>query len=293
MKNIILFFVIAMGLQSLTAQETLRYDLKVGDTFTIDQEVTQEISQTLPGQEQLIINSLSGTLLFKVIGADPSLYKVTMSFTRFRLNMSSPTLGEMMNVDTDQEANTFENKMFQGMLDKPIELQMKPTGEIVGVNNGDAILEGMLAAMGDIGQESKELMRKQLGDEWSAESISQSFEQMTFIYPTEKKAVGESWKNSYAGDGKIQAQNTWTYVSEDKNTKNLTADATILMDVSTEAIDMKLEGEQQSQAIINSTSGFIKKLEVTALASGNAKMPQAPDITIPTTIKSTTTYTLR
>lgn len=275
------------------AQENLRYTLKIGDSFTILQEASQEISQELPDATQVIKNNLAGLLYFEVIDVKPEIYTIEVSFKQFSMKMSSPTLGEMMSINTVNAPDDFEHKMFLGMLDKPMQMIMKPTGEIIKINNGDAIINGMLESMGDLDDATKDLMKTQLEKEWKAQVLSESFEQMTFIYSDQLKNVGDTWTNSYAGEGKIQAENTWTYVSSDQNTKLLSAQSEITMNLSTDALQLRLTGEQSSQVLVMSKNGFIKKLSVKSKATGDATMTQSPEIKIPTTINSLTTYTLQ
>lgn len=276
-----------------TAQENLGYKLQVGDTFSILQEASQEIIQEIPGAPQTITNELRGLLQFKVIEVSPSLFTIEVSFKKFSMRMSSPTLGEMISIDTEIPSEDFEYKMFVGMLDKPMQMRMKATGEIVEIKNGDAIINGMIDSMKDLDEETKQAMRLQLEKEWKAEVLAKSFEQMTFIYPNSPKKVGETWENSYTGENKIHAKNLWTYLKNTQTKREFSAQSTITMDLSTEAITLDLKGTQTSQTTASIRSGFIDKLSVKSIASGNAQIPNTPDMKIPTTINSITTYTLQ
>lgn len=293
MYKIVIFTLFFVSNFITNAQENLRYNLKNGDAFTILQEASQEIIQELPDATQVINNSLAGLLYFEVIAVTPETYTIDVSFKQFSMKMSSPTLGEMMSINTENASDDFEHRMFLGMLDKPMQMIMKPTGEIIEINNGDAIVNGMLESMGDLDEATKDLMKTQLEKEWKAEVLSESFEQMTFIYSDQLKNIGDTWENSYAGEGKIQAKNTWTYVSSNQNTKSLSAQSEIAMNLSTDAIQLRLTGEQSSLVLVMSKNGFIKKLSVKSKATGDATMTQSPETTIPTTINSLTTYTLQ
>lgn len=293
MKKLLLLSYLLVTIQFGLAQEELRYNLSVGDQFTLLQNAIQEITQATPDGEQVINNEISGTLFFNVVDVTPEIYSIELSFKNFKLSVSSPTVGEMMKIDTSDEETSAESGMFKGMLNKPVLLRMKPTGEITNIENGNAMLDGLIEGMGEIGEEMEAMMRKQLAKEWSPETLSKSFEQMTFIYPSEAKRISGSWKNEYTGEGKIQAQNTWTFKEKSKERKLLSATATVQMNLSTPALQMNLEGTQESTAAVDAITGFIRIMEVKGISSGDATIPRSPGIKIPTTIKSTTTYILQ
>ena len=43
--------------------------------------------------------------------------------------------------------------------------------------------------------------------EFGSKALSESYEQLTYIYPLEKVEVGDSWQNKYTGN--LIADNTW------------------------------------------------------------------------------------
>lgn len=293
MYRIVVFLCVFVSSCPSIAQETLRYSLKKGDTFTILQEASQEIIQELPESSQIIHNEISGVLHFEVVNSTTDTYTLEISFKKFSMRMTSPTLGEMMSLDTDIASNTFEHNMFVGMLDKPMQLVMRSTGEITHIINGNAIIEGMLDNLTDLDDNTRTLLKTQLEKDWKAEVLSESFEQMTFLYPVDPQKIGDSWENFYAGEGKVEAKNTWTLKSSNEDTRTLSAQADIKMNLSTDVVELQLTGNQSSQVTTLSKSGFIKTLIVQSIATGDSVMLQAPDVIIPTTINSLTTYTLQ
>lgn len=293
-KKITLFLALFTVAFAISAQTTLAYNVKTGDEFTIEQRATQTITQDIPGMKQVIENDLKGTLLFKVKEVKKDTIIFNMSFKAFAIKMSSPQHGEMMNVNTAVEDNTSsEHLMFKGMLDQPITIKMLKTGKIAHVLNGEAIIEGMLDGLGIEDEATREQMYEQLGKEWSGDALAKSFEQMTYNYPSTAVKVGSTWKNNFEGEGKINADNTWTLDKLSKSTAAISGQATITMDLTNPQIEMILEGTQQTILIAALDSGFPTSIEVTSTASGDATTPAMPGTVIPTTLESKTTYTLQ
>ena len=133
-------------------------------------------------------------------------------------------------------------------------------------------------------------MKKGLEKEFGSEALSNSYKQMTFIYPEKKVNVGDSWENEYVG--KLNAKNTWTLEAIDKDSATIGGSADVVMNIKDEATTMKLNGTQQTQITTDIASGFVKSMTVEGEAKGIATMPQFKDTEIPTTITSTITYEL-
>jgi hypothetical protein len=287
------FFGLFLLAQISGAQSVLRYNLVEGNEFTIEQSAQQTITQEIPGTTQIIINDLKGVMNFKVTSVSKELITLEMQFKRFALKMSSPQLGVMMEIDTDNQetVENTESQMFKGILNKSVYILMKPTGEIIEVQQADALINGMIEGLEledvDVIEQTKQALEK----EWNADGLAKSFEQMTFNYPNAVVGKGDIWTNNFIGKGKIHATNRWTLKESTKDGNNIEGDATITMDLSNPQITMLLKGSQQT-TLNTLANGFLKKMEVKTFASGDATIPKLPGQTIPTQLKSTTTYTL-
>lgn len=293
-KRITLFITLFTVALVASAQVKLAYNVNIGDEFTIAQRATQTITQDIPGMKQVIENELKGTMLFKVKHVKKDTIIFDMSFKAFALKMSSPQHGVMMNVDTAVEDDaSSELLMFKGMLDQLITIKMLRTGKIVEVLNGEAIIEGMIASLGIEDEAVRKQMYAQLGKEWSGEALAKSFEQMTYNYSSKAIKVGSTWKNNFEGEGKVNADNTWTLDKLSKSTAAISGEATITMDLTNPQIEMVLNGTQQTLLVAALDSGFPQSIEVKSSASGQATSPAMPGVTIPTTLESTTTYKLQ
>ena len=133
-------------------------------------------------------------------------------------------------------------------------------------------------------------MKKSLEKEFGSEALSNSYEQMTYIYPTKDVQVGDTWENEYSG--KLNAKNQWTLNAISDTNAEISGAADVLMEVTEPTTTMKLNGTQQTSVITELASGFIKSMTVEGLAEGSTTMVQLGDQEIPTSIKSKVTYQL-
>jgi len=276
---------------TLLGQSRIQYNLSLDDVFTIKQDANQIITQEIDGATHEITNMLQGILEFRVKGDTNNTYAINVMFKDLNLKMTSSIQGELMNVKAkDFEEDDAQSKIFNSLLDVPIQIILARTGDILEVSGGDSLVSIMAKASGLEDEFSLNMMKKSLEKEFGSEALSNSYKQLTFLYPDTSIEVGDSWKNEYTG--KLQAQNTWTLNEITEASANIEGKALVVMDVVEPSSTMKLNGTQNSSVITDITTGFVKKMTVHGLAEGFTTLTQMGDQEIPTTIKSTIIYEL-
>jgi len=272
-------------------QTTLQYHLKKGDVFKVRQDAVQIITQELDGATHEITNHIDGILEFKVLGEVDNGYDVALTFKDLNLKMTSSIQGELMNVRA-KEVNDedMQSKVFNTILNNPVKMVLAKTGNILKVQGGDSLVSKMARASGLEDEFSINMMKKSLENEFGSEALSNSYKQMTFIYPDKKVKVNDKWENVY--NGKLKTTNMWTLKSIVDNKATISGKATVLMDVTDANTIMKLSGTQTTAVTVDVNTGFIIHMLVEGLSTGTSTMTQMGGQEIPTTIKSKITYEL-
>ena len=270
------------------AQKKLQYNLKVGDNFTVEQEAKQYITQSLEDAEQAIENHLISVMNFEVVDASNENYTLTMTFKRLKMLMSSPTLGELSNSDTESmDSSDVATILFKGILNIPVTIIMEKSGKITSVTGGDKLIDNMFASAGIVDPEIIGASKGQLDKQFGSEALSSSLEQMTYFYPVDAVSVGDEWTNNYSGN--LSANNVWTLESEDKNTVTILGNSSTTMSTIDENISMTLTGTQKSSIVANSNNGMFRSVIVSSENAGDTVI-KLQNMTIPTQINSTITY---
>ncbi len=273
------------------AQTDLAYHLKKDDVFTIKQDAEQVITQNMDGAVHEITNNINGVLEFKVIGEKDGNYEIALSFKDLNMKMNSSIQGELMNVKAKEVMeDDMQSKIFNSLLDVPIKMTLSKNGDILEVVGGDSLVVKMADASGLQDEFSLNMMKKSLEKEFGSEALSNSYEQMTFIYSTEGVNVGDSWENEF--NGKLSAKNTWTLDALSASNAKISGTADVTMNVTEATTTMTLSGDQQTSITTDLVSGFVQLMKVEGLAEGSATMAQLGDQQIPTKIKSIVTYQL-
>lgn len=272
-------------------QTTLRYNLEKDAVYTIKQEAKQVITQELDGATHELTNLIDGVLEFKVLGERDSIYDISLTFKDLNLKMTSSIQGELMNVRAKKVDETnMQSQIFNRLLNKPVNIVLAKNGDILEVKGGNTLVAEMAEASGLEDEFSLNMMKKSLEKEFGSEALSNSYKQMTFIYPDEEVKIGSQWKNEYSG--KLQAKNVWTLDALSGETASISGLADITMDVTEMTSTMKLTGSQKTMITADLNSGFIKRMSVEGFSEGASTMAQMGDQQIPTTIESTIVYEL-
>lgn len=270
------------------AQKKLQYNLKVGDNFTVEQVAQQYITQNLEDAEQVLENHLIGVMNFEVVEVTKENYTLLMTFKRLKMLMSSPTLGELSNSDTDtDDTSDIATMLFKGILNIPVTLIMEKSGKITSVTGGDKLIDNMFTSAGIDDPEIIAASREQMEKQFGSEALSSSLEQMTYFYPIDSVSVGDEWTNNFSGN--LSAKNVWTLDSMTDEITLISGNSNTTMSTIDENISMILSGNQESKIVVNPKNGLFNSITITSNNAGNTLL-KTQNMTIPTQINSTITY---
>lgn len=286
--TILVAFIVTTSL--LNAQTRLTYNLKVGDKFKVHQVANQDIVQDMNGQKHEMKNLLESDFTFIVEEINDSLYGITFKFDRFKMVSSSNLIGDIMNVNTNDSItdDDIEGKIFAELVKVDLEMNMYKNGKIKSIEGSNNLISKMVNAVGDIDEFTKEVMKESMKAEFSNESLSKSFEQMTYIYSNSIVNIGDTWKNNFEGD--LSSKNTWTLESITNDNVIITGKSDVTFINKDTDVEMNLNGEMTSNLIIFRDTGFVKTMATTSTVKGNSIMHKMNDLKVPTTITSNVTY---
>lgn len=276
----------------MLAQQQLAYNLKVGDQFSINQESLQTIKQEIEGMNIELINDIDGTYSLEIKEVTATSYIVEFEFTRFAYQMRSDMMGTILDVDTDREvdADDMSQKIFQGLLNIPMQFEMLKTGQIVNMKGGDALIENMITVSGITDPAQQAAMREGMEAEYGGQGIANSFEQFTYFYPATAQAVGSSWTNSIKG--KLEADNTWTFKGIENGKNLIEGVSDINFNIDSGGTKIQAKGVQNTTISCTATHGFIITFHSESTATGTSYAEALGDTPIPTTITTITDYTI-
>ena len=150
MKKLILSTLLLLGVMtSVFAQEKydLRLNLEKGQTFTYQVTANNPMTISMMGQQMEIKQSQTITYTYKVLDVKDGNYLMEVNIDR--VQMSSSSMGQEMNVDTDSEAKdeitTQMRKMVNQKVTQWADAKLKPLGEPEGEAVDDQVKKGVLS----------------------------------------------------------------------------------------------------------------------------------------------------
>lgn len=290
LKSIQLVLALACITFNCYSQHLLEYNLKVGDTFRVNQSAIQNMKMTVDGADHNITNTLEGTFFLEVVAKDSDHYLLKSYFEMFKFKTESDIYGIVNYIDTETplEEQDKESKIFEGLLHVGFQIKLMKTGAIDSVTGSEAIIENMIRLSGIEDEFSVNLIRQGVQSQFSNASLAESLEQMTYMLPAENVSMDATWENSFSGT--IQASNHWKLKSYSNSNYHIVGTAIISFNSQEEDVEIGLVGTQETQATIDSSNGFFTEIIVTQYASGTTKMNVLSKVEIPTSLQATITY---
>lgn len=291
MKQFYTFIFSVFILGGVYGQTSLQYNLKKDQTYTVKQEAQQIITQELEGTSHVLTNNIDGILQFKVLDEGENDYNIELMFKDLNMKMSSSLQGELMNVKAKEGVEgDMQSMMFNSLLGSPVKMRLSKNGAILEVIGGDSLVSKMVDAAELEDNFTINMMRESLKKEFGSEALSDSYEQMTYIYADNPVKEGEDWQNEYKG--KLNAKNTWTLTEITDDKAKISGTAEVIMKIADAVVTMNLVGRQSTEITTDIDTGFLVKMSVEGSSKGTSVMAQMGTQEIPTNIQSTITYEL-
>lgn len=281
------------GIHPLCAQQLLQYNVKKGDQFLVSQTANQAIVQDMNGSKHELTNLIEGDYVFKVENVSDSIITLNFKFDRFKMTSNSSIMGELLAVNTQDTVakDDVEGKLFSGLTSATLKMKMYKNGHIKSISGTEKLVDSMVNNAGDFDDFTKELMKEAMKKEFGSKSLSDSFEQLTYIYPSKPVKVGDSWSNVYNGD--LSSSNIWTLDKVNKSSYSISGKSDVAFKTNDESIKMNLKGTMVSMVVSSKSNGLISSLESTSTAKGFSTMANMADVEIPTTVSITITYKVK
>ncbi|WP_299366095.1 hypothetical protein [uncultured Porphyromonas sp.] len=150
MKKLILSTLLLLGVMtSVFAQEKydIRLNLKKGQTFTYQVTANNPMTISMMGQQMDIKQAQTISYTYKVLDIKDGNYLMEINIDR--MQVSSSSMGQEMNVDTDSEAKDEVTNQMRKVVNQKVtqwvDAKLKPIGEPEGENVDDQVKKGVIS----------------------------------------------------------------------------------------------------------------------------------------------------
>ena len=300
MKRLPLIIIFALlSFLSHAQKKDLSLNLKVGEIYKQITKAHMVLNQNYLGQDMQITIDVSGAMAYKVLSESKGIYEMEASFTSLSMTMNMP--GSAMDFSSeDSDENNIFSSILANMVNKPFYMSMSEKGKVSNVKNVEAMWDSVIADF-DMPAEQKDQIKDQMLKDYGSESIRESTEATTALFPEQAVSVGDSWAiTSIIGSGfKLDVNTTYTLKEVEKDYYLIEGDAQ-LISVEKESVDVMepefdLKGTMTSTIKVDAKTGWVIESNVSQSLEGQTIVLADPTtmekMEIPITIESKTSIT--
>ncbi len=278
-----LVFALAIALLLVSAKPdnvTLKYNLKVGNTYKLKTTADQTIEMTMMGQQQNVKNKIEGVIFLKVVAANE---KATTFDTWYdKLKMSIETgMGSMnMRSDSVQETNP-GSKMLNAMMNKHFTVKMLSNGEITEVSGSEKMMEDAYSAVTGLDESQMAMMKESIKQFGSKDALKGSLETSLRCLPEKPVSIGDSWTSQVELSSALSAtvNTTWKLSGREAGVATLEGKSILkskdngpAQNISGIPIKYNIKGEQQILSKIDEKTGWVIESTINQEISGEMEM---------------------
>lgn len=262
------------------AFQVTQYSLKKGDTYTIESNINQSISQLVMGQSQDINSKVHTIEELKVLDVDNDIFTIQMT----TLVQKSETVTPYGTTKIDSDDPTSANGMGGVLKDHPYTFTMDKEGTILEIFDLEAIKQSLSEAL----QDNPMVLNSVLGI-FDDDNVRANLENRFTIYPESNNTTWTIEKD-ITNNG-MPVKTTTVYTREGNNIIN--SESTISVDATTTnmgtPVDLKMSGTQSGVITLDTNSGMPLSATGSSNVSGNAS---AQGMEIPMTITTEVSTTI-
>lgn len=277
----------------------LKVRLKQGEKYGVKMTMDQNIIQDLGGQKQNIDQTIGFGFTFETLKVDPQgNMDVKVRYQSVQYKQKSPMGAVDYDSTKGQPATDPMAKSFAGLVGQGFEMTMKPNGEVTDVRGVDEMMNAIIKALELPDGPMKEMVAKQLKEQFGTEALKQNMQNMSgILYPEKPVEVGESWAKQFEVKSgfRMTLDNVWTLKSVqgdkaaiDLRTK-IRTNPNEVSDMGGMKMSYDLTGEQEGVTHVDVKTGWTTGGKLTQTIKGTMKLMGAQEMTIPMTIKSNIT----
>jgi hypothetical protein len=277
----------------------LNYQLKAGDQFKYELNMSQETAQEVMGQSQSSTVTTSHAYEFKVteVTADGS-FVMNVAMISFSMSSATPAGDMKYNSAADSVVPDFA-KSVAVTLNEVYTFTLSPLGKISDVKAPDGLVEKVNKIIEAMGGGQMQMASAAAGAAATAEGFQKTLEGMIIAFPAGGAQTKEPWEAESKTNQMITFKTLAKYelMSSSKETNEIKVTTQITQDPDSPPMEMQgmnltfeLLGAKAGTLLLDPITGLIKSSETTTSISGNIAIdgPQLPSpMTIPMTIRST------
>jgi hypothetical protein len=288
---------------SVTASDVLpqmQLNLKEGEVFHIRMVSDQEISTTVEGQKQEIIQKIGYGYTYTVTSVDAE-GNVSIDIVYNWILLEQETDFGKVQFDSSNPPEEIppEAEGYNALLGKGFSIRITPQGEILDIEGLDEMYMGMIDDLDITDETEREQMKQLFRDQFGNDALKEQMGNLMMDYPEGPIRVGDTWTQSVESTAIVPLiiETTYFLRSYENGIATIDARSTITTHPDAEMLDLgyakigyNLSGEQEGTTLLDVETGLTLNGTITQTLSGEMTMiMEDEEMTVPMSILGVTT----
>jgi hypothetical protein len=278
----------------------MHLNLKEGDVFHIRMVSEQEISTTIEGEKQDIIQKIGYGYTYTVTSVDPEENMSIDIVYDWILLEQETDFGKVQYDSSDPpEEIPPEAEGYNALLGKGFSIIMNSHGEVINIEGLDEMYIEMIDDLDIADETEREQMKQLFRDQFGDEALKEQMGKMMMEYPEGSIHVGDTWTLSMESTVLVPLlfETTYSLRSYENGMATIDAKSIITLQPDAEMLDLgyakigyNLTGEQEGTTILDVETGLTINATITQTLSGEMTMiMEEEELTVPISILGETT----
>ena len=276
-----------------TAQISLSYQTKVGDTYSTTLSMAQNIKQSMMGTDQAATNEQVISVDFKTNSSSDGLFTSDLLYKRVIINQNSPMGTTGFDSQTSGDDIPPALRGYASLVDKGYQISFDKTGAIQSVSGVNAMINGMVEELALPTEEAKSSLKANLVSQFNDETMKSQIQNSLIIYPKGKINTGSTWviDQSVSAPYPLNISTTYTLKDYDTDFAYITVSSAISsgensnMSLQGAEVQFELKGTQTGSVKVDRKTGFILESNLEQNTSGLMKVISPQQMDIPMELK--------
>ena len=284
----VLLWSLALIAAATQADDRVRLALRLerGQTYRTRFTSQQTIKQTIQGQQIDMAQTMGFTYVFNVLRTDENgLADCSVKYEAVVFKQNGPAGNTDYDSTRLNEPIPAPAKSFAALIGQGFSMRISPSGAVSHVSGIDELLEQVIMSVEAPNESVRDMIRRQLKEQFGDEAIRQQMEQILAIYPDVPLRIGDSWKRrvTISAGFPLLLENTYSYRGNEggmaivdvssKMSKNPHGKP---MKVGPATLDFDIDGTQEGTMSMSLATGWVESSTLKQKFGGTIRMENAP-----------------
>ncbi|HEX5555922.1 MAG TPA: DUF6263 family protein [Chitinophagaceae bacterium] len=254
-------------------------NLKKGQTYNQTMTKKETVTQTVNGQPETIITSITRRMAYLVKGGNNDNYNMEAKYKRLSIGMEFPRDTFQFNSEQRDGQDTFSTVLSK-VTDQPFFIKLKKDGEVKDIRGIDSLFISMFAEYPQLSGNNDQNIEAALLREFGSKALTGGLGRVVAIFPDNPVAKGDTWAvitHSEAAGG-TSMKFTYQYKGRIDSNYLIHVNAVIKNDnnsyVKTSGLTGKynLSGALSSDIQVNKATGWITEAQINEMLKGTSQI---------------------